>query len=54
MKKQPKVKVGTPSSEYPSGRNAPGDGNLKKKTPNLKKNIKVTNKSSKKKKVSKK
>jgi len=49
MKKQPKVKVGIPSKEYPSGRQAPGDGNLMKKTPNLKKNIKVTNKSTKKK-----
>lgn len=48
MKKN-KIKTGTPSKEYPSGKKSPGDGNLMKKTPNLKKNIKVTNTSNKKK-----
>jgi len=52
MKKN-KINTGTPKKEYPAGKVPPGDGNLKKKTPNLKKNIKVTNKSNKKK-VSKK
>jgi len=45
------MKVSKISKVYPVGKKAPGDGNLMKKTPNLKKNIKVTNSSNKKKKV---